>query len=69
MAVKQKFVYKLGDAVTLTSGEGGTVIGRAHYLDSNPQYLVRYADGTGRLVENWWFESAINNGEAAPVLE
>ncbi|PZR90326.1 MAG: hypothetical protein DI537_19105 [Stutzerimonas stutzeri] len=59
MAVKKTFEFKLGDEVSLQSGESGTVIGRAHYLDMNPQYMVRYTAADGRLTECWWAESAL----------
>lgn len=59
MPVKKTFNFKLGENVTLASGENGTVIGRAHFIDSNPQYQVRYRAGDGRLTEVWWAESAI----------
>ncbi len=60
MAVKKTFAYKLGDNVTLESGEAGAVIGRAHYTDSNPQYKIRYTAADGRLTECWWDESAVS---------
>ncbi|WP_425962751.1 hypothetical protein [Rhizobium nepotum] len=60
MAVKKTFNFKLGDKVKLESNEDGTVIGRAHYIDSNPQYKLRYTAGDGRLTEVWWDESAIS---------
>ncbi len=59
MAVKKTFDHKLNDEVTLVSGESGKIIGRAHFSDSNPQYLLRYTAADGRLVESWWLESAI----------
>ena len=60
MAVKKTFDYKLGDAVKLVlSGEKGTVLGRAHYVDRNPVYYIRYLAADGRQGEDWWNESAI----------
>lgn len=60
MAVKKTFDFKLGIRVKLVeSDEQGTIIGRAHYLDVNPQYLVRYKDANGHLLECWWHESAV----------
>lgn len=59
MAVKSKFEFKLKDKVSLESGEAGVVIGRAHFVDSNPQYQVRYKAGDGRMIESWWYESAL----------
>ncbi len=59
MAVKKTFEFKLGVKVELKSGEKGEVIGRAHYIDANPQYHIRYTAADGRLVQCWWDESAI----------
>lgn len=59
MAVKKTFNFKLNEKVALESGESGTIIGRAHFVDSNPQYYVRYVGGDGNLIEQWWAESAI----------
>jgi hypothetical protein len=60
MAVKKTFNFKLNDKVELSeSGEVGTVVGRAHYTNCNPNYLVRYAAGDGRQVEDWWAEDAL----------
>ena len=60
MAVKKTFDFKLGDEVVIEeSGERGVVIGRAHYTDANPGYLLRYRAGDGRCVEAWWSESAL----------
>ena len=54
------FKYKLGQGVKIAvSGETGTVIGRAEYADSKPNYLIRYAAGDGRAVESWWAASAL----------
>lgn len=55
------YKHELGDKVKLIdSFEFGTVIARAEYADlSNPQYLLRYVDADGRLIEAWWTESAI----------
>lgn len=60
MAVKKSFAFKLGERVKLESGETGTITGRAHYLDANPSYYVRYVAGDGRMVEAWWNESALS---------
>lgn len=51
---------RLGLTATIEcSGEKGTIIGVAHYLDSPPSALVRYKCGDGRAVEAWWTESAL----------
>ncbi|MNF02400.1 hypothetical protein D3C80_2015370 [compost metagenome] len=60
MAVKKTFNFKLGDKVKLESGETGTITGRAHFTDSNPQYYLRYVAGDGRQVQCWWDESAVS---------
>lgn len=55
------FAFELGQKVGLTlTLERGIVIGRAEYTDNSPQYLVRYAAGDGRQVEDWWAASAIS---------
>lgn len=60
MAVKKTFNFKLGDNVKLAlSNESGSVIGRAHYLEQNPQYFVRYLASDGRQVESWVSEEAL----------
>lgn len=62
MAVKKNFAFKLGQGVTIkVSGEEGYIQGRAHYVDSNPQYNVRYKSADGRAVEAWWNESALTD--------
>lgn len=60
MAVKKTFAFKLGESVTIkVSGEQGHIQGRAHYVDSNPQYHVLYKSADGRAVTAWWDESAL----------
>jgi hypothetical protein len=60
MASKKTFNFKLGDQVKLaTSSETGTVIGRAHYVNQDPQYYVRYLAADGRQTEAWWAEDGI----------
>ena len=56
---KPKFKYDLGAYVRLLSDEEGCVIGRSESLDYGIQYHIRYTAGDGRLVEQWWPESAI----------
>jgi hypothetical protein len=56
----KQWKLELGQTVTLAmSGEQGVVIGRAEYEIDEDRYLVRYKAGDGRLVEDWWPESAI----------
>lgn len=57
------FEYEMGDLVCLKlSDERGTVIGRAEYASANePCYRIRYKSAQGRLVEEWWDESAISH--------
>lgn len=58
---KQDFNYELGDTVEIdASGEQGTVIARAEYLNSEDQYQLRYACADGRAVEQWWADSALS---------
>lgn len=55
-----KWLFELGEKVELVaSNESGSVIGRAEYLASERSYLIRYMAADGRLVEQWWGESAI----------
>lgn len=59
MPVKKTFNFKLGEKVTLESGETGTIVGQARFTDSNPQYRLRYVAGDNRQTECWWDESAL----------
>ncbi len=60
MATKKTFNFKLGDGVKLSlSGETGSVIGRAHYTNVDPQYYVRYVGADGRQIETWQSEDAL----------
>ena len=57
------FKFGLGDNVAIiVSGEQGHVIGRSEYLNSEPQYLVRYKTADGRGIESWWSEDALQVG-------
>ena len=50
----------LGASVTLEgSGEAGTIIGGAVYLNNAPSYLVRYVNGQGCLTTDWWPAEAL----------
>ena len=54
------FKYNLSDYVGLIgSDENGQIIGRSEYVNSEPQYLIRYMAADGRLVEAWWDEDAL----------
>lgn len=60
---------QLGSHVAIAcSGETGQVVGRAEYTTCETSYLVRYAAGDGRAVEQWWQQSAlvVANPTAAP---
>lgn len=72
MASKKTFNFKLNDAVALAGSfaitdamgntkavETGVVVGRAHYINSDPQYYVRYTTAQGCQVEQWLAEDAI----------
>lgn len=41
------------------STETGTIVGRAEYIGSTPQYQVRYVNGQGCLNSVWWSAEAI----------
>jgi hypothetical protein len=63
------FVFNLKDTVRIiVSGEAGEVIGRAEYLNSNPQYLVRYKSADGRAVEYWWSGDALDLADVMPQI-
>lgn len=52
--------FELNQQVDLIeSGEEGIVIGCAFYTLDENRYLVRYKNGAGNCVENWWTESAL----------
>lgn len=54
--------FSLGEAVCIAiSGEQGTVIGRAQYTNSVPQYYVRYKAADGRATEAWWPGEALES--------
>ena len=54
------FKFELSqEAEILVSGEKGQIIARAEYLDSAPQYLLRYKNGQRVAIESWWSESAL----------
>lgn len=53
--------HQLGDEVVITSsGEAGTVMGRAEYLHSEPAYFVHYKGADGRATNEWWPESTLS---------
>lgn len=56
-----RFLFELGQRVKLVeSGEQGLVMGRAEYRHTENHYFVRYMDGSGRQVEQWWGQSALD---------
>lgn len=58
--MEKSFQFELDQDVRLElSGENGEVIGRAEYVNKDPQYLVRYKAADGRQVEAWWDEDAL----------
>ncbi len=49
-----EFVYDLGQRVALVdSKEKGTVVGRAAFIDSDTQYLVRFVNANGCQCREW----------------
>lgn len=68
------FIFDLNQKVELIdSGECGHVVGRAQFLSSDNQYLIRYAAADGRQVQEWWDEVAVQphtewNAEDVPRL-
>lgn len=58
---KPKFTFSLGQQVVISaSGEQGTVVARAEYLNSEDAYYIRYKAADGRATEAWWPDSALN---------
>ncbi|NMW25330.1 hypothetical protein HFP05_13485 [Rhodanobacter denitrificans] len=54
------FEFELNQQVSLrSSGEQGSVIGRAEYIECTPTYLIRYKAADGRAAESWWSGSAL----------
>lgn len=54
--------FELSASVVIeASGESGTVIGRSHFQNADPSYLVRYKASDGRAVEQWWAEDALRD--------
>lgn len=59
------FALQLGaDVRILASGETGTIIARSESSVAENQYMVRYRDATGRAIEAWWGESALEGIES-----
>lgn len=57
------FQFDIGAKVEIrTSGETGTVEGRAEYSNSANTYYVRYKSADGRATEAWWTEDALQAG-------
>ncbi len=55
-----KFLFEIGQKVAIeTSGESGTVTGRAEYQNGENSYLIRYTSAQGIATECWWSESAL----------
>jgi hypothetical protein len=55
------FKFALGLKIKMVpSGERGEIMGRAEYVErTEPMYFLRYVAGDGRLTEDWWSESAL----------
>ena len=54
------FEFELGQEVELKgSDEHGVCVSRAEHQTAENNYLVRYQCGNGRLVVEWWTESAL----------
>lgn len=53
--------FELNQQVTIdVSGEQGTIIGRAEFVNSEPTYQLRYKNADSRAIESWWSESALS---------
>lgn len=56
----KKYKFDLEENVQLVmSGEKGFVIGRAEYLETVNNYLVRYVTADGSQIESWFCEGAL----------
>lgn len=54
------FRFELGARVAIVpDGECGTLVARAEWLNSPPQYLVRFLEADGRVAERWMTEHSI----------
>jgi hypothetical protein len=59
------FKFELGERVTIVaSHERGEIVGRAEYQTSARDYLIRYKNGAGIAVQQWWTESALDRAES-----
>jgi hypothetical protein len=55
-----EFKFDLGGSATIAvSGESGTVIGRAQYLENENNYFLLYRSADGRAAKQWWKESEL----------
>ena len=62
----ERFAFELSQDVRLVrTGEAGTVVGRAEYVDAIPSYYVRYTAADGRQAEAWWAQSALEAAGAS----
>jgi len=56
------FKYELGQLLAIeVSDEVGEVIGRAQYIESIEQYLLRFVGADGRAREEWWSIRAVSD--------
>ena len=60
-AQSTNFAFVMRQVVRLVENpdEFGTIIARAEYAHGENSYLVRYKNGQGAMVEQWWGESAL----------
>jgi len=65
--VSNDFGYVLGvEAEIMCSGEIGRVVGMARFEGGENQYFLRYRNGAGCAVEDWWKASAIRPHSPTP---
>ena len=58
--VHKLFVFSLGDKARLKlTQEQGEIIARSQHLNAENMYRLRYVCADGRMVEDWWTESAL----------
>lgn len=57
---ENKFKFELGaSAAIAVTGEAGTVIGRAQYIENENNYFLLYRAADGRATKQWWKESEL----------
>jgi hypothetical protein len=65
-----QFKFTLGQrAVLVISGEKGTVVGRAEYLDYPPAFQLEYVAADGRATSGWFTGRELDALEVLPPIK